>query len=281
APCNPSINRTRGRFADACSPPAASPNSATISSRTIRTICCDGSSPPRSTPSPAVTASIARSRTRSMKALTTLKLTSASSSASRISRRADSMLSGVSLAAPRSVLKTSCRRVLRDSNMCAKAPRRAKAARRGPANGSTANAYRSGRASGLSTSGGGRLGRREFVLERVQATDRVSKRRHGVRHAFRRLELAGPFPPPHAGRLDVVHLDVLGLPHEQLHVIHARAHQFLTEFGVAALCRFHPNHQEVSAGAKLAFDAHNIGLPFRVAVPLYPRQLVPKLFFLS
>ena len=61
--------------------------------------------------------SIARSRTRSTNALTTLKLTSASSSASRISRSAASTWASVRRASPRSDLKTSCRRVLSDSNM--------------------------------------------------------------------------------------------------------------------------------------------------------------------
>src|SRR5262245_2056030 len=52
-----------------------------------------------------------------MNALTTLKLTSASSSASRISRSAFSTCSGVSRTSPRSDLKTSWMRVLSDSNM--------------------------------------------------------------------------------------------------------------------------------------------------------------------
>src|SRR4030095_12279009 len=52
-----------------------------------------------------------------MNALTTLKLTSASSSASRISRSAVSTCSGVSRTSPRSDLKTSWMRVLSDSNM--------------------------------------------------------------------------------------------------------------------------------------------------------------------
>src|SRR4051812_4276877 len=107
---------TRGRDVVGCSPPSALPKSATISSRTILTTSCDGPSPPRST-SLLEIASIARSRTRSTNALTTLKLTSASRSASRISRSAASMFSGVSFASPRSVLKTSCRRVLSESNM--------------------------------------------------------------------------------------------------------------------------------------------------------------------
>ena len=72
------------------SPPLASPNSASISSRTILTTCWPASGSCRTS------WSIARSRTRSMNALTTLKLTSASSSASRISRSAASTVASVS-----------------------------------------------------------------------------------------------------------------------------------------------------------------------------------------
>ena len=38
---------TRGRLVDGCRPPSALPKSATISSRTIRTTCCDGARPRR------------------------------------------------------------------------------------------------------------------------------------------------------------------------------------------------------------------------------------------
>ena len=62
---------TRGVSLVAGSPPCASPNSASISSRTMRTTCWSGVRL-RST-----SWSTARSRTRSMNALTTLKLTSA------------------------------------------------------------------------------------------------------------------------------------------------------------------------------------------------------------
>src|SRR4029450_9877641 len=61
--------------------------------------------------------SIARSRTRSTKAETTLKLTSASSSAVRISRRAASTVSSVRRVSLLSDWKTSWRRVLSVSNM--------------------------------------------------------------------------------------------------------------------------------------------------------------------
>src|SRR5215831_9135954 len=102
---------TRGRLVVACRPPSVLPKSASISSRTILTTCWAGDRL-RSTSCP-----IARSRTRSTNALTTLKLTSASSRASRISRKAASTFSGVSRPSPRRDLKTSCRRVLRESNM--------------------------------------------------------------------------------------------------------------------------------------------------------------------
>ena len=42
APWRPSIRMTRGRLVDGCRPPSALPKSATISSRTILTTCCDG-----------------------------------------------------------------------------------------------------------------------------------------------------------------------------------------------------------------------------------------------
>src|ERR1051325_4198600 len=53
----------------------------------------------------------------SMSCLTTLKLTSASSSAMRISRRAPSMFSAVSFPSPRRFLKTRCSLSERLSNM--------------------------------------------------------------------------------------------------------------------------------------------------------------------
>ena len=115
-PCRPSIRTTRGTRVVADNPPGASPNSASISSRTMRTTCWAGVRL-RSTSSPTAFA-----RTRSTNALTTRKLTSASSSASRISRSAASTDASVSRASPRSDLKTSCRRVLSDSNMTVVTP---------------------------------------------------------------------------------------------------------------------------------------------------------------
>ena len=84
--------RRAARAASRDSPPGASPNSASISSRTIRTTCCAGVRL-CSTSSPT-----ALTRTRSTNALTTRKLTSASSSARRISRSAAST---VALGQPR------------------------------------------------------------------------------------------------------------------------------------------------------------------------------------
>ena len=77
-----------------CSPPLASPKSASSSSRTILTTCWLG------VRLLSTAWSIARSRTRSMNALTTLKLTSASSSARRISRSAASTVVSVSRVSP-------------------------------------------------------------------------------------------------------------------------------------------------------------------------------------
>ena len=111
-PWSPSSRMTRGCACDGGSPPAVSPNSASISSRTIRTTCCAG------VRLFSTSSSTARSRTRSMNALTTLKLTSASSSAIRISRSAASTVASVSRTSPRSERNTACRRSLRDSSMC-------------------------------------------------------------------------------------------------------------------------------------------------------------------
>ncbi len=121
-PCSPSIKTTRGVRGVGGNPPSASPKSASISSRTIRTTCCAGVRL-RSTSSPTAFA-----RTRSMNALTTRKFTSASSSASRISRSAASTVASVSRASPRRDLKTSCRRVLSDSNivLCSRADPRSR-----------------------------------------------------------------------------------------------------------------------------------------------------------
>src|SRR5262245_48384733 len=83
------------------------------SSRTILTTCWVGERA-ESTSSP-----IAFSLTASISCLTTLKLTSASSSATRISRSAASMFAAVSLPSPRRFLKTRCSLSDKLSNMTA------------------------------------------------------------------------------------------------------------------------------------------------------------------
>ena len=103
-PCRPASSTTCGRSPVVESPARAAPNSRSSSSRTMATTCWDGvrlSSTSRS---------VARSRTRSTNALTTLKLTSASSSARRISRSVRSTASGVSRTSRRNAPKTSCKR---------------------------------------------------------------------------------------------------------------------------------------------------------------------------
>ena len=110
-PCRPSRRMTRGCADDGGRPPALSPKSASISSRTIRTTCCAGVRLFRTSWSTAL------SRTRSMNALTTLKLTSASSSAIRISRSAASTVCSVRRTSPRSDRKTPWRRSLSESNI--------------------------------------------------------------------------------------------------------------------------------------------------------------------
>ena len=95
--------------------PAGPRRARSSSSRTIFTTCCAGVRL-RSTSWPT-----ARSRTRSMKAFTTLKLTSASSNAIRISRSADSTADSDSRASPRKVRNTSWSRLLSESNIRADA----------------------------------------------------------------------------------------------------------------------------------------------------------------
>ncbi len=153
-PCRPSISTTRGVGALGDNPPCVSPNSASISSRTMRTTCCAGVRLRRTSSPTAFT------RTRSMNALTTRKLTSASSSASLISRSAASTVASVSRASPRSDLKTSCSRVLSDSNM--KVDAAARRARLPALTGVSANGYRSMAL--------------EFRPEKPGYLDRVSKR---------------------------------------------------------------------------------------------------------
>src|SRR5688572_24322807 len=116
-PWRPRSRTTRGFGASGLRPPGVSPNSASSSSRTIFRTCCAGDRLLRTA------WSMALSRTRSMNALTTWKLTSASSRARRISRSTPSTCSGVRRTSPRSVEKASWMRVLSDSNMAARTGR--------------------------------------------------------------------------------------------------------------------------------------------------------------
>ena len=92
-PWSPAISTTVGGLEENASSRAAPPISSVSSSETIFTTCCPGLS------LPTTSAPSARSLTASVKLLTTLKLTSASSSASRISRIAAEMSASVSVPA--------------------------------------------------------------------------------------------------------------------------------------------------------------------------------------
>ena len=111
APWRPSSSTTRGLGASFVRPPSVPAKSASSSSRTIFTTCCAGDRL-RST-----AWSIARSRTRSMNALTTLKLTSASSSARRISRSTSSTCDSVRRTSPLRAVKAFWIRELSESNI--------------------------------------------------------------------------------------------------------------------------------------------------------------------
>src|SRR5579863_211498 len=110
-PCNPAISTTVGgcdaNFMRAVSLPRVS----TSSSRTILMTCSPGESAV-STSCPTALAWM-----RSISSLTTLKLTSASSSASRISRSASAMFSSLSRAWPRRDLNARCSFSCRFSNI--------------------------------------------------------------------------------------------------------------------------------------------------------------------
>ena len=94
-PCSPAITTTVGGRGENDSSRAAPPISSVSSSETILTTCWPGLS------LPMMSAPSARSLTALVKLLTTLKLTSASSSARRISRIAALMSSSVSVPRPR------------------------------------------------------------------------------------------------------------------------------------------------------------------------------------
>src|SRR5580700_12187128 len=101
-PCNPAMSTTVGGCEANFMRAVSLPRISTSSSRTILMTCSPGDS--------AVSTSwpTALARIWSMSCFTTLKLTSASSSARRISRSASSMFSSVSLACPRRLLNARC-----------------------------------------------------------------------------------------------------------------------------------------------------------------------------
>src|SRR3954451_6073341 len=110
-PWRPTIMKTLGGSLAKRSLASWLPRILINSSWTILMTCCEGERAD-STSSP-----IALTLMFSMSCLTTLKLTSASSSAMRISRRAPSMFSAVSFPSPRRFLKTRCSLSDRLSNM--------------------------------------------------------------------------------------------------------------------------------------------------------------------
>src|SRR3954451_21086063 len=110
-PWRPTIMKTLGGSLAKRSLASWLPRILISSSWTILMTCCEGESA-ESTSSP-----MALTLMFSMSCLTTRKLTSASSSAMRISRRAPSMFSAVSFPSPRRFLKTRCSLSDRLSNM--------------------------------------------------------------------------------------------------------------------------------------------------------------------
>src|SRR5258705_11827014 len=109
-PCRPVIITTAGEPTSA-SPTSLPPRSCCSSSRTTLVTCCAGEN------AVSTSAPTAFSRTRLVKSLTTLKWTSASRSATRISLSALSMCHSLRLPSPRSVLKTRSILSCRLSNM--------------------------------------------------------------------------------------------------------------------------------------------------------------------
>ena len=110
-PCRPTSITTVGGWGAIARRWAEPPSSSTSSSRTTLTTCCPGVSD-WSTSCPT-----ALTRTRSMKPFTTLKLTSASSRATRTSRRASWMFSSVNRPNPRSRSRMPVRRLVRLSSI--------------------------------------------------------------------------------------------------------------------------------------------------------------------
>ena len=95
------------------------PRMLTSSSSTILMMACEGLSAPLSS------APLARSRTFATKSRTTARLTSASSSATRISRAVASMSASLSRVLPRRFLNVAARRSERVSNTESDYPARA------------------------------------------------------------------------------------------------------------------------------------------------------------
>ena len=110
-PCNPAIKITDGGCEANLKRAVSLPSSVISSSRTILITCSEGES--------AVSTSVPTAFTRicSIRSCATLRLTSASSSATRISRRASVMFSSVSVPCPRRVLKARCNLSVRFSNI--------------------------------------------------------------------------------------------------------------------------------------------------------------------
>ncbi len=110
-PCSPAIRMTVGGLEAKLKRAVSLPSSAISSSRTILMTCSEGES--------AVSTSVptAFSRMCSISSRTTLRLTSASSRATRISRRASAMFSSVSVPCPRRLLKARCSLSVRFSNI--------------------------------------------------------------------------------------------------------------------------------------------------------------------
>ena len=110
-PCSPTSITTVGGALAYLRPVALPPRSSTSSSCTALTTVCGAVRPGENS------APMSRPRTRSTNSLTTLKLTSASSSARRTSRRAASMSSGRSTPRPVILRSASVRRAESVSNI--------------------------------------------------------------------------------------------------------------------------------------------------------------------
>ena len=110
-PCRPAIKITVGGCEANLKRAVSLPRMAINSSRTIFTTCSEGES--------AVSTSVptALARMCSIRSVTTFRFTSASSSATRISRRASAMFSSLSVPWPRSVLNARCSLSVRFSNI--------------------------------------------------------------------------------------------------------------------------------------------------------------------